>query len=543
MILHFMEYSLAVSVLAATAGFLIERALIAGARTREGSIRRVPYIGGICAALLAPVLAVTLSEPVAEPVHTIQTQGSPQPMGDIPHALSAVAQQVQASRIAGRSIDVVAAVIWATASTAAVAFYLLGAWRLTRRARRWEELKIGLRPVLVAPDIGPAVFGWWRPRVIFPRWLMTAPEEIRQLALDHERQHLASRDPQVLAAATLLSALFPWNPALLWMLRRLRFAMEVDCDARVLRSGIDPVRYGTALLYVSERQARASGTRLVGAMALIERTSQLERRIRIMFSSRRKFYAWIGGACLALAAGCIVAAAQIDAPSRTLAATVKPPPAQGVESGGFRLGQIFELLLQQQYPDLTQEKFEGTPVVVALVNEDWTIAQSARLPSIPAGQDAEGNAEMFGAIGLTPDMVPYTGVMLMQMARGSSMNVLMVYTEKRKPGVRFVSYLYPDSRAVDRDLYRQSFAGRKISAGQSPWVLLDRAGKVLRSGIEEVQPKTWLGLFQQRYRIQTREFTVTPLTDDNGEPLHDLGGKELQLNSIWLAPGSPPPID
>jgi hypothetical protein len=26
-------------------------------------------------------------------------------------------------------------------------------------------------------DVGPAFFGWWRPRVVFPRWLLTAPGE------------------------------------------------------------------------------------------------------------------------------------------------------------------------------------------------------------------------------------------------------------------------------------------------------------------------------------------------------------------------------
>jgi len=120
----------------------------------------------------------------------------------------------------------------------------------------------------------------------------------------------------------------------------------------------------------------------------------------------------------------------------------------------------------------------------------------------------------------------------------------MVYTERQRPGVRFVSSLFPDTRAADRDLYRQTFAsGQTIPAGQSPWVLLDRSGKVLLSGIEEVVPKTWLGAFQQRHQIRTQEFTVTPITDDNGEPLRDLGGKEVQLKSIWLAPGSPSPKD
>jgi hypothetical protein len=90
-----------------------------------------------------------------------------------------------------------------------------------------------------------------------------------------------ARDPQILTTATLLFALFPWNAPLAWMLRRLRFAMEVDCDARVVRGGADPASYGEALLYVSQRQAPAPAT----SIALIERPSQLERRINLMFAS------------------------------------------------------------------------------------------------------------------------------------------------------------------------------------------------------------------------------------------------------------------
>ena len=127
----------------------------------------------------------------------------------------------------------------------------------------------------------------------------------------HEREHLTARDPQILTTATLLFALFPWNAPLAWMLRRLRFAMEVDCDARVVRGGADPASYGEALLYVSQRQAPAPAT----SIALIERPSQLERRINIMFASPRRYPALIAGLSLALASYCLAAAAKIEAPA------------------------------------------------------------------------------------------------------------------------------------------------------------------------------------------------------------------------------------
>jgi beta-lactamase regulating signal transducer with metallopeptidase domain len=137
------------------------------------------------------------NEPVPRAVQGIQLQIVGQVAADVPGALSAVAHQLQASTLGGSSVDLIAGVLWATVSIAVIAFYLLSAWRLSRRTRRWEVSIIGPRAVLVAPDLGPAVFGWWRPRVIFPRWLLSAPDEVRQLALAHENQHLAARESAV----------------------------------------------------------------------------------------------------------------------------------------------------------------------------------------------------------------------------------------------------------------------------------------------------------------------------------------------------------
>src|SRR6185312_13070046 len=94
----------------------------------------------------------------------------------------------------------------------------------------------------------------------------------------HEREHVVACDQLLLLAGVLCVSVAPWNPLLWWQLRRLRFAIEVDCDARVLRQGTDPRRYGEMLLAVSERHARTP----LAAVALTEPASHLERRIRII---------------------------------------------------------------------------------------------------------------------------------------------------------------------------------------------------------------------------------------------------------------------
>jgi bla regulator protein BlaR1 len=280
MILEFMVYSLVVSLLVAMAAWLAEKAL-----GWFGVARRAAWVAGVALALAWPPLAMMMPVPVDNPVLAPTVVGEP--------AVEFVASRVpdvaqfSGTRVGAWTLDDAAALIWILASAGTLAYYFTSSWRLARRVRRWRRQCVVFQEVTVAPDIGPAAFGWRQPRVIFPSWLIHAPPRVQQMALIHEAQHLAARDPQVLAASTVLCALLPWNPALLWMLRRLRFAMEVDCDARVLRGGADARDYGMALLYVSERQIGASAA----AIALIERTSQLERRIDIMLSSPRKLSA------------------------------------------------------------------------------------------------------------------------------------------------------------------------------------------------------------------------------------------------------------
>src|SRR5271166_3286049 len=114
-----------------------------------------------------------------------------------------------------------------------------------------------------------------------PGWLARLPVRQGRLAIAHERAHLDGRDPWMLAAAFGLLCALPWNPALWWMLRRLRGAIEIDCDARVLRSGCDLAEYGETLVAVGQHQSGRSWA----MAAMVPSTSFLERRIQIMLSN------------------------------------------------------------------------------------------------------------------------------------------------------------------------------------------------------------------------------------------------------------------
>jgi hypothetical protein len=215
----------------------------------------------------------------------------------------------------------------------------------------------------------------------------------------------------------------------------------------------------------------------------------------------------------------------------------------GSDSPGMKLGQRFEILLREKYPELLAGRFDGTPIVVAVVNPDWSIAQSARTSSDLPIDEVKVDEGTFGIVGLSRDAVPYVGATAMQISAGSSKLVLMVYTEKSKAGERFVSHLFPDTRKQDRELFAQQFPDAKtgMAAGQQPWLLIDRAGVVLRRGIEATTPEFHRALEHRYEGIGTREVTVTALTNDAGEPLVDAVGHEVHLLSVWLAPGSPAP--
>src|SRR2546428_4222727 len=100
---------------------------------------------------------------------------------------------------------------------------------------------------------GPAVAGLWPPRIVLPEWALRLGDRERRLMLAHEDQHVRAWDPWLLAAAMSLLVLAPWNPVLWWQVRRLRLAVEMGCDARVLAHDGGAPAYRGRLLPVEHR--------------------------------------------------------------------------------------------------------------------------------------------------------------------------------------------------------------------------------------------------------------------------------------------------
>lgn len=204
-----------------------------------------------------------------------------------------------------------AALAWIAAALIALAVLALVHLRLRHARRRWPRTELHGRRVRVAPAVGPAVVGLVRPEIVIPHWLLERSAAEQQLVLAHEEEHVRARDHLLLAGAAMIVALMPWHPAAWWSLARLRLAMELDCDARVLRRGVLPRTYGAMLIDLA---GQCSGFRL-GATALADKTTHLERRLLAMRPTPTRFALVRAGALCAAAALSLAAACEARVPT------------------------------------------------------------------------------------------------------------------------------------------------------------------------------------------------------------------------------------
>lgn len=215
--------------------------------------------------------------------------------------------------ISSRQLDASLRRCWVIASTTLVLFLFGSSANLWWRKRSWVTGTVAGVSVYVASDIGPAVVGLFRPRIVVPNWLTELSDSQQALVIAHEIAHLKAGDPQALAAALCVLMCAPWNAPLWWQLRRLRHAIEVDCDAGVLRSGVAAKQYGETLLAVGQRQSASIAT--VAAMS--EPRSFLEERITIMLRKPSKSWPLVAATFSCLSLTLIAVATQISPPEST----------------------------------------------------------------------------------------------------------------------------------------------------------------------------------------------------------------------------------
>ncbi len=183
--------------------------------------------------------------------------------------------------------------------------------------------------VILTPSLGPAATGIIRPRIVLPQWALELEPSMRALVLQHEWEHLAARDPALQLYSALLLALMPWNLAAWWMTRRLRAAIELDCDARVLRAEPDVRRYASLLLLVGERAGRSAARPRWAHVALVSLESSrahLTRRILAMTTPSSRPRVWYSALLGVGACGVVSLAVAMPAPPQVVTGSPAGPP-------------------------------------------------------------------------------------------------------------------------------------------------------------------------------------------------------------------------
>lgn len=221
-----------------------------------------------------------------------------------------------------------AAAVWVALSTFLLLRLARDFARVQRRRRIWRPAEVDGHRVLVGNDVGPAVVGAVSPAIVLPAWAMSLERGERELMLRHEAEHIRAGDPRLLLAAALVLALIPWNLPLWLIARRLRLAIEIDCDARVMRAMGRPREYGMLLLAVGARNTFS----LPLAASLAEDRPLLERRILAMTASRpsRPVLASLPFVALVLAGGVAMAQTPAPPPLPTKAPSAPQAPMAGV---------------------------------------------------------------------------------------------------------------------------------------------------------------------------------------------------------------------
>ena len=307
--LSWMLYSISVSMLLGLAALALERS----AQIRQRPAR---WLWGACMVASLAILFIPSREPVQIPETIHADRAIPAEILTPPQTTAIELPRFTLPMIATDQApvsDEVSTMLewtWRMASMALALVILASGVLLSWRRRRWERGHMAGTAVYISEDCGPAVVGLFRPHIVVPRWLKKLSPDEQQLVIAHERSHLGAYDTQLLTIAVCLVACMPWNPMLWWQLRRLRLAIETDCDARVLALGYPIARYSETLIAVGERQSASYTMTMAGYGS----KSFLEQRIHNMLRKKTRHARVWALASAGLGVGLAVCAAEVAPP-------------------------------------------------------------------------------------------------------------------------------------------------------------------------------------------------------------------------------------
>ena len=289
-----MLYAALIGALIAAGAFAVERLAVS-----QGKPRRFVWLAALTLAVVIP-LAGGLRKTPAPPVVAEAADGPRHTATEAPPLIPPVTLPA-VPPISGRS----AAIVWGAGSAAALATLCSVLLAVACARRRWPRSRVDGTNVHLSRRFGPALVGIARPAIVVPRWIVGLARAAQSTILRHELEHARARDHLALLYGGLILAAFPWSPAIWLMCRRLRAAVELDCDRRVIAGGVDAADYGAVLLQAGSR----SHTRWGFAPGMGQPRSLLERRLKTMSEKTRRLdplhgLLLAGAAAIALAVAC-----------------------------------------------------------------------------------------------------------------------------------------------------------------------------------------------------------------------------------------------
>ena len=142
--------------------------------------------------------------------------------------------------------------LYVCGAVAALALFLVSAWKVNRLIRRGEKTVLG-DCTLVLLENNVRSFSWGRTVVMSRQDLEQNPA-----IFTHERMHVHYRHTLDLLLFSPIQLLFWWNP-LVWIIREeLRLLHEYQADEGVLQKGIDATQYQLLLVRKAVGEQRFS---------------------------------------------------------------------------------------------------------------------------------------------------------------------------------------------------------------------------------------------------------------------------------------------
>jgi TonB family protein len=366
MIASWMLYAALVGILVSVAATALDRAAVA----RQRPTRMI----------WAAALALSIAWPVGRGIARMTPErATPVRLMPFTITVQSPAMTSRATALSRAAIDRALLFGWCGMSALLILRLLRGLNTLRRTSTTWKPAEVDGTAVRLSSNVGPAVVGLRSMDVVLPEWILSLDQPLRAIVLRHEEEHRSARDPYLLFGAALAVALMPWNLALWFEAKRLRLAIELDCDARVLRAHPSTERYGLLMLTIAQRRSVAP---TLFAPMLTEPTTQLERRIIAMRTGTRRLarVTVYGGSVIAL--GVLAFACSLQSDTST---GPKPARPQRVTDNQnffeFQVEKVAELApgnAAPRYPDMLRSaNIEGEVLAQFVVDTTGHVDMSS----------------------------------------------------------------------------------------------------------------------------------------------------------------------